>query len=167
ETRRGIEQHMMLATNLDGYILQVVLAGHNENGLKALESSFQHLVFFPPSQARQNAGADAQEYEGPAISAHRLAMLQADPPAKRIDPGNVRGDLYTNDGLGFTYRMPSGWVLESEGALQPALERSRPKTDAVESFLDGTDPNSERTERQLMKACGRTLFSAWARRPGP
>ncbi len=167
ETRRGIEQHMLLATNFDGYVLQVLLAGHNESVLKAMESSFQHLVFFPPSEARHQAGADAQEYEGPAISAHRLAMLQADPPAKHIDPGQVEGDVYSNQGLGFTYRIPLGWIREAEGALQPALERSQPAGDTVESFFDGTDPNSGRVERQLMKACRRTLFSAWAKRPRP
>ena len=53
ETRRGIEQHMLLATTLDGYIVQVVLAAHDEKVLKQLESSFEHLVFFAPSELKQ------------------------------------------------------------------------------------------------------------------
>ena len=53
ETRRGIEQHMLAAANLDGYVVLVQLGAHNEKMVKDLESSFQHIVFFAPAQVRQ------------------------------------------------------------------------------------------------------------------
>ena len=165
ETRRGIEQHMLAAANLDGYVVLVQLGAHNENMVKDLESSFQHLVFFAPAQVRQYIAADAQAYEGPAISSHRLAQLEADPPEGHIDPGRLEGRVYRNPALGFSYQVPSGWIVESQGAVLPAIERARAQ-DSWAALLDGGTPNAGAAERQLMKACSRTLFSVWAKRPG-
>ena len=164
ETRRGIEQHMLAAANLDGYVVLVQLGAHNENMVKDLESSFQHLVFFAPAQVRQYIAADAQAYEGPAISSHRLAQLEADPPEGHIDPGKLEGNVYRNPVLGFSYQVPSGWIVESQGAVLPAIERARAQ-DSWAALLDGGTPNAGAAERQLMKACSRTLFSVWAKRP--
>jgi len=158
ETRRGAEQHMALASNLEGYAVLAVLAANNEKTVKELELSFQHVTFIAPANVREFAGADAKEYEGPALSSHRLAQLQADPPASHIDAGEVLGNVYKNQGLGFSYPIPPGWTLEAEGAVQPAIERSRKR--------DSEDPWMGAGERELMKACSRTLFSALAKRPG-
>jgi hypothetical protein len=158
ETRRGADQHMALAANLEGYAVLTVLAANDEKTVKELESSFQRVTFVAPAKVREFAGSDAKEYEGPALSSHRLAQLQADPPANHIDTGEFLGSLYKNEGLGFTYRIPSGWTLEAEGAVQQAIERSRKSS--YENPWMGTG------ERALMKACSRTLFSALAKRPG-
>src|SRR5271166_5357042 len=158
ETRRGADRHMTLASNLEGYVVVAVLGANNEKTVKELESSFQHVTFIAPAKVREYAGADAWEYEGPAISSHRLAQLQADPPANHIDAGKLAGNVYENQSLGFRYRIQPGWILESEGAVQPAIERSR-KRDYEQPWM-GTG------ERELMKVCNRTLFSAWAKHPG-
>jgi hypothetical protein len=165
ETRRGIDQHMLATANLDGYVVLVQLEAHAEKMVKDLESSFQHLVFFAPAQVRQYIAADAQAYEGPAISSHRLAQLEVDPPERHIDPGKIEGGVYRNPALGFTYQVPSGWIIESHGAVLPAIERAR-ATDSLAAMLDGGNRNAGAAERQLMKACSRTLFSVWAKRPG-
>jgi hypothetical protein len=158
ETRRGGDQHMALATNLEGYAVLAVVAAGEEKTLKQLEASFQHLTFIPPAKSREYAGADAEEYEGPAISLHRLAHFQADPPANHIDAGKFSGNLYENESLGFTYRIPAGWTLQPEGAVQPAIERSRQRN------LD--DPWLGPDERELLKVCNRNLFSARAKPAG-
>lgn len=159
ETRRGVEQHMLLATTLDGYIVRVVLASHDERMLKQLESSFQHIVFFPPAELRQHLDASAHAYDGPTISSHRLASLQSDPPINHLDPGKISGDFYENAALAFNYRIPQGWILEAEGAVQPAVERDRVRQNYGRPSLGAN-------ERRLLEACSRTLFSAWAKRPG-
>ncbi len=164
ETRRGIDQHMLAAANLDGYVVLVELGAHNEKMVKELESCFQHVVFFAPQQVRQYIAADAQPYEGPAISSHRLAQLKADPPESHIDPGKLEDRVYRNAALGFSYQLPPGWFVEPQGAVLPAIERAR----ATGSWaaLDGGTPSAGSAERQLVKACSRTLFSVWAKRAG-
>ena len=159
ETRRGIEQHVMLATTLDGYILQVVLAAHDEKVVHKLEASFRQIEFFPSADLRQHMATGAQAYDGPATSTHRMAALEGDPPANHIDPGRIRGDFYENAALGFSYRIPQGWTLEAEGAVQPAVERDRTRQNFGQ-------PRISRNERRLMDLCSKTLFSAWAKRPG-
>ena len=166
ETRRGIDQHMRAAANLDGYVVIVQLSAHDEKMVKDLESSFQQVVFFAPGQLRQYLTADAQAYEGPAVSGHRLAQLEADPPEKHIDPGKLEGGVYRNPALGFSYQVPPGWIVEAEGAVLPAIERAR-ANETWAGLLDGENPNNGAAERQLMQACSRTLFSVWAKRPGP
>lgn len=160
ETRRGIDQLVTMATNLNGHVLIVLLGSRSDKVLKELQYYFQQIVFFPPSQARHQAGADAQPYEGPAISTHRLAQLKADPPAKHIDPGAVRSGFYENRSLGFSYRIPENWTLEDEGAVEPALERVHQRSDPFDP------PGAGRAEHELAQVCERTLFSAWAERPG-
>jgi hypothetical protein len=158
ETRRGIEQHMVLATTMGEYIVRVMLAAHDEKVVKRLETSFEHVVFFAPADAPQYRDAEAKPYDGPSISSHRLAVLENDPPAKHIDRGNLSGDFYENSMLGFSYRVPQGWSIEPEGAVQAAVDRDRVKQDMGR-------PRMGRMERQLVDACSRTLFSAWAKRP--
>lgn len=159
ETRRGLDQHVLLATTSGDYILRVLLAAHDEKTVKRLEFSFEHLVFFPPAELRQHLASDARPYDGPAISSHQLAVLEADPPANHIDPGTIRGDFYENSAIGFSYRIPQGWTLEEHGAVEPAIERDRTQ----ENF---GRPRMGRTEYRLLEACSRTLFSAWTKRPG-
>ncbi len=159
ETRRGIEQHMLLATSVGDYIVRVVLASHDEKTLKQLEVSFEHVVFFAPATRRQYVSADEKAYDGPSISSHRLALLESDPPAGHIEPGKINGDFYENATLGFSYRIPQGWLIESQGGVQPAVEQYRER-------VNFGRPRMGRAERALVDACSRTLFSAWAKRPG-
>jgi len=158
ETRRGGDQHMALATDLEGYTVLAVVAAGDEKTVKQLEASLQHLNFIPPARAREFAGTDAQEYEGPAISSHRLAEFEADPPAHHIDAGRFSGNLYENRTLGFAYRIQAGWTLHPEGAVQPAIERSRRR--------NYDEPWLGPGERELLKVCNRNLFSAWAKPAG-
>jgi hypothetical protein len=158
ETRRGIEQHMLLAFTMGDYIVRVVLAAHDEKLLKRMEDAFRHIEFFAPASAREHLTADAKPYDGPTVSSHRLAVLEEDPPSTHIDAGNINGDFYENAMLGFSYRIPQGWSIEPNGAVQSAVESYRAKQDLGR-------PRMGRVERRLVDACSRTLFSAWAKRP--
>ena len=80
------------------------------------------------------------------------------PPSSHLDPGKIRGDFDENTDLGFSYRIPQGWTLEAKGAVAPAVERSRTR----ENF---GRPRMGPTERKLVEACSRTLFSAWGNGP--
>jgi hypothetical protein len=165
ETRRGIDQHMLVATDVNGYVLIMQLGAHDSRIVKELESSFQQLVFFAPAQVKQYVKSDAQAYEGPAISSHRLAQLEADPPEGHINLGKFEGNVYHNTALGLTYQVPPGWITEAQGAVLPAIERARAKDPDVELFDLGSTATGA-AERKLMKLCSRTLFSLWQSKPG-
>ena len=165
-TRRGIDEHVLLATDLDGYVLHVVLSAHDEKLLKQLEISFTAITFFDPSQARQYAGASAKPYEGPALSAHRLAMMKADPPASHINAGKVAGNEYENAEIGLSYTLPAGWLIGTQPAVEAAVERSKVQSSLDIDGMGASRPWMGAAERELVKACKRILFSAWKERPG-
>jgi hypothetical protein len=157
ETRRGADQHMALATELNGYILVALLKANDPRMVKTLVAQFNQLEFFPPQEAARRAGPDAVAYDGPAISAHRLSELKANSPAEHMDPGKVDGDVYRNAQLGMLYEFPKGWSVQPQGAIEPAVIRYHEK-------ITG-EPLLGPRERAAVKACRRTLISLWRTKP--
>jgi hypothetical protein len=158
ETRKGVEQHEELTTELNGYVLQVVLEANDAQMVKALISAFYRLKFFSPQDASKYAGPEAVAYEGPAVSSQRLRELKASPPVDKIDPGKVQGNVYRNAQIGLMYEFPKGWSLQPQGAIEPAVVHYREKVTG--------EPVMGPRERDVVKACRRTLLSAWKTRPG-
>ncbi len=157
ETRRGIDQHAIYATDLDGYVLRFVTAGRDPKLLQQLESAVQHMRFFPPQSINDYLGVGAEPYEGPAIPIQVLNQLKSDPPAKKLDVGKVVGNTYENAALGFGYELPKGWHVGTEAAVIPAVERSREQNTG--------QPAMSPDQLLLRKACERTLVSAWRKVP--
>jgi hypothetical protein len=158
ETRKGVEQHQELATELDGYVLQVILEANAPQMLKALSAAFSRLKFFLPQEARQRAGPEAVAYQGPAVSPQRLRELKAAPPAEGMDAGKIQGNVYRNAQIGLRYEFPKGWSIQPQGAIEPAITRYREKVTG--------EPVMGPREREVVRACRRTLFSAWKTMPG-
>lgn len=158
ETRKGVDQHMELATETNGYVLLVSLTGNDPAVVKDLSSAFYHLSFFPSQEARQHAGADASPYDGPALSSQQLHAIKAAAPAEHMDPGNIEGNIYRNAQIGMKYEFPKGWSVQPQGAIEPAVERYREKVSG--------EPLMGPRERDAVKACRRTLLSAWRTKPG-
>ncbi len=158
ETRKGVTQHVELATELNGYVLLIVLQANDASMVKNLTNAFYRTQFFPPQEAKQHAGPEAVAYEGPAISSQRLRELKAAPPAASMDPGQIDGSVYRNAQIGFRYEFPKGWNIEPKGAVEPAVERYRAKVE--------DEPVIGPRERDVVKACRRTLLSAWKTKPG-
>ena len=158
ETRKGIAQHEEFATDLSGYVLQVVLEANDAQMVKQLTTAFSRLIFFPPQEAQEHAGSGALAYEGPAVSSQRLRELRATPPAERMDPGRIDGNLYFNQEIGMRFELPKGWSIQPQGAVEPAVLRYREKVSG--------EPLMGPRERDVVKACRKTLFSAWKTKPG-
>jgi len=116
ETRRGIEQHFLLATTSGDYILRIFLAAHDDRTLKQLESSFEHVVFFAPADLHRYVMLPRSLTMGlPSLPS--AGALEADPPPS----ASIRQDqwrLLRERGHRFSYRIPQGWTLEAEGAVQ-------------------------------------------------
>ena len=157
ETRKGIDQHQELATELNGYVLLMVVQASDAQMLKDLIAACSRLKFFNPQEAAQRAGPEALAYEGPAVSAQHLRELRASPPAERMDPGKIEGNVYRNAELGLRYEFPKGWSIQPRGAVEPAVLRYREKVSG--------EPLMGPRERDVVKACSRVLFSAWKTKP--
>ncbi len=157
ETRRGIDQHAVYATDLDGYALRFVVAGRDPKLLQQLEAAVTHMRFFPPESIGDYAGVGAEPYNGPAIPYRVIQQLKSDPPARKLDSGRVSGNVYENAAIGFGYELPKNWHYGTEAAVMPAVEQSR-----AQNFNRPAVASSEHT---LLKACERTLVSAWRKTP--
>lgn len=157
ECRRGVEQHMELAAQVNGYILFVILKANDPGMVKDLVSAFYRLKFFPPDEAQRHAGPGSVAYQGPAISSQHLREVKADAPADHMDPGKIEGNTYRNSQIGMLYEFPKGWYIESEGAIEPAVIRYHEKVTG-EHILGPR-------ERAVVKACRRTLISLWRTKP--
>jgi hypothetical protein len=157
ETRRGIDQHAIYATDLDGYVLRFVTAGRDAKLLQQLQAAITHMRFFAPEAIGDYAGVGAQPYNGPAIPSHLIEQLKSDPPARKLANGEVSGNLYQNYTLGFGYELPKGWHYGTEAAIMPAVERSREHNYG--------NPAVSPSQRALLTACERTLVSAWRKMP--
>jgi hypothetical protein len=157
ETRRGIDEHAVYATDLDGYVVQIFTACRDPKLLQQLQSVVTHMRFFAPSAIAEFAGVGAEAYQGPAIPSYLLAQLKADPPAEKIEPGKVFGNIYQNRQLGFQYELPEGWRFGSQAAVMPALQRNRQQSAGASAI--GPD------EQLVLHSCERTLVSAWRKTP--
>lgn len=157
ETRRGIDQHVVLAAEMDGYVLSANLQARDPKMVRELMAAFSRMEFFPPKEAKERAGAQAKLYQGPAISAQHLREVREATPGQHIDPGKVKGRVYTNDQIGMTYEFPAGWHVEPDGAVEPSVERYREKVLG--------EPLLGPREKAVVKACRRTLLSVWRSKP--
>ena len=157
ECRHGVEQHMELAAEANGYILFVILKANDPGMVKGLASAFYHLKFFPPGEAQRHAGPGSIAYQGPAISSQHLREVKADAPADHMDPGKIEGNTYRNSQIGMRYEFPKGWNIEPQGAIEPAVLRYREKVTG--------EPILGPRERAVVKACRRTLISLWRTKP--
>ncbi|MBV8456683.1 MAG: hypothetical protein JO122_08730 [Acetobacteraceae bacterium] len=157
ETRRGIDQHAIYATDLDGYVLRFIAAGRDAKMVQQLEAAVSHMRFFPPESVADYIGVGAKPYNGPAIPYHIIEQLKSDPPARKLGSGSVSGNVYENSALGFGYELPKNWHYGTEAAVMPAVEHSR-----EQSY---ERPAISPSQRALLKACEKTLVSAWRKMP--
>ncbi len=158
ETRKGAEQHAVLAAQMGGYVLQVDLRSHNADVLHQLFVAFSRTEFFPPSEAQKRAGPQAAVYQGPAISEQHLRAVRESKPADHIAAGKIEGGSYINSQIGLCFEFPQGWNVEPEGEVEPAVEHYREKVSG--------EPLLGPRERAVVKACRKTLISVWRTRPG-
>ncbi len=157
ETRKGVAQHEELATDLNGYVLLVVLEANDAQMVKLLASAFSRLRFFPSQEAKKHVDPGALAYDGPAVSSQRLRQLRSTAPAEHMDPGTIDGNVYFNQEIGMRYEFPKGWSIQPQGAVEAAVVRYREKVSG--------EPVMGPRERDVVKACQKYLFSAWKTKP--
>lgn len=117
------------ATVVRGFILLFSTSSFDSRLAANLRQAVETIKFFEPSQARDVAAPGSQPY---LPEAARLRTQSArDVNITQLDSGELRGNVYTNNSLGFSYVFPEGWVhstaaqamQESDsGALFPRSE---------------------------------------------
>ena len=157
EIRKAAEQRAYLAAEIGGYVLHVELRSSNAELLRQMFAAFSKAEFFPPTEASRHAGPQAALYQGPAISELQMQAVRESKPADHIAPGTIQGSSYNNRQIGVTYEFPQGWSIEPQGAIEPAIERYREKVTG--------EPVLGPRERVVVKACRKTLMSAWKTAP--
>jgi hypothetical protein len=87
-----------------------------------LRQAFESIKFFDPSRIQQVADANSQPYL-PAAARLRSESTP-DVNIAELDGGKLRGNLYDNSSLGFSYRFPEDWVRSTLAHLQPPVQTS-------------------------------------------
>ena len=161
ETRRGIEQHVILATTIGDYILEVVVCGARREDGEAPGNLGRAFGVLPAVEPSRN-------------TCWRTASLTMDLRSRRIAWQQLEAE---SAGEADRSRKDQ-WRLLRERDARLQLSRSARlgaeagrrcaagDRDAIASKEDFGRPRIGRSEHILMDACSRTLFSAWAKRSG-
>lgn len=114
------------------------------------------LLICAALSAVAQAQAPAQSSSS-ANLAKKPATSKADPG---LDPGSVSNGLYRNKTLGFTCKIPAGWVLRTD-------EMNAPPDDGTnDAKSDGAKkPDSAAGKAAASSAGGRVLLAAFSRPP--
>jgi len=101
-----------------------------------------------PAAAREEAGADAAPYTGPALPTDLVDQTIAAGPARKIDAGEWKDNTYSNAAVGVTFDVPAGF------RVLPVGEGARVLALAQELSPSGRMPDRR---HDLWLACSRTL----------
>ena len=122
-----------------------------------LQKAMEAMQMFTPktkdavglmAAARQQAGADASPYDGGALPSDLVDESIAAKPGRRIDPGEWKGNHYSNTAVGIRFDAPEGFqVLDVD-------EASRILALAQDLTLGRSLPDRR---HELWRACSRTL----------
>ena len=132
------------ATVSRGFVVLFWMSSYSSRLAADLRQSFEAIKFFEPAQAQKVAGGDALSY---LPEAARLRIESApDVNLSELDPGKLRGNLYVNSSLGFSYQFPEDWVRSTEARLQTTAQSSNA---AAPSSGSGSSTTPDRCLRVL------------------
>lgn len=114
ETSSPYELHhnQLVAFEEKGYIVEIAVSSLDPEYQPKLEKALLSMKFFEPEAALEVAGKDGQPYMGPTIPRQVVESWLSNPPADRVNPGQVSGRIYQNPQLGFTFQIPESWTVK-------------------------------------------------------
>ena len=110
------------ATVARGFVLLFSMSSYSSKLAADLRQAFESIKFVDPSRAQQIADANSQPYL-PAAARLRIDSMP-DVNIAELDGGKLRGNLYVNSSLGFSYQFPEDWLHSTLTDLQPAAQTS-------------------------------------------
>ena len=110
------------ATVTRGFVVLFWMSSYSSKLAADLRQAFESIKFCEPQQAQQMAGGDARPYL-PMAARLRIESMP-DVNIAELDAGSLRGNLYVNSSLGFSYHFPEDWVRSGQAHLQQTSETS-------------------------------------------
>ena len=110
------------ATVARGFVLLFWMSSFNSRSAADLRQAIESIKFFEPSQAKDIAAPGSQPYL-PEVARLRTQST-ADVNLAQLDSGELRGNVYVSNSLGFSYAFPEGWVHSTQAHLQPPMQKS-------------------------------------------
>jgi hypothetical protein len=148
----GKMRTILYATAINGYVLEFQITSFDGRLTKELEQCVEAVQFYEPGKSREMAGADSRPYDPRASQ----SLIRADVPFSnrigQLSMGEVAGETYRNDALGFTYMLPAGWVTNDKAIQDRTME-------AGHQFAFGDSPTAAR-QHTAFQQCARVLLIA-------
>jgi hypothetical protein len=149
KTYAGKVYRYRYATALRGFVIVFMISTQDGRIAEDLRQDVESIKFFDPATAKEVAGPDSHPYVTEAVH-HRLENTPQLDLAQLV-PGKIKGNLYSNDSLGFSYQFPRDWHASDNVGDELLTEKSKSKT-PTNSALN-QDPG-------LVAQCTRVLSSA-------
>jgi hypothetical protein len=110
------------ATVARGFVLLFRISSFNSRSAAELRQAIETIKFFEPSQARDMAAPGSHPY---LPEAARL-RIQSTPDVNvaQLDGGELRGNVYVNNSLGFSYAFPEHWLHSTQPPLRQPMQKS-------------------------------------------
>ncbi|MFL6440305.1 MAG: hypothetical protein ACJ71Q_22220 [Terriglobales bacterium] len=110
------------ATVAKGFVLLFSMSSFNSKLAAELRQAIETIKFFEPSQAKDMAAIGSHPY---LPEAARL-RVQSTPDVNiaQVEGGVLRGNVYVNNSLGFSYAFPEHWVHSTQPPLQQPTQKS-------------------------------------------
>ena len=109
------------ATVSKGFVLLFWISSYNPRLVADLRQAIETIRFFDPVRALEMAGTDSHPY---LPEAARRIQSSSDLDLPELDAGELHGNIYVNQSLGFSYKFPDGWVRSTKSPLQTKTQNS-------------------------------------------
>jgi len=146
----GKMQSATFATAMNGYILLFDIESFDGGLTKHLEHCVESITFFEPGRAEEIAGPGSRPYKPPFSATAGAGSDVASSQVSQLDAGEVLGNTYNNNTLGFAYQFPADWVVNDKATQDRTME-------AGHQFAWGDSPAAAR-EHEELKRCARVLL---------
>jgi hypothetical protein len=110
------------ATTINGYLLKFIIVSFDGKLSEVLQHCIEAAKFFDPAKAQEMAGSDSQAYNPVAPRNPNPLLPPSSSRIGQLSAGVVSGNAYKNDGLGFTYEFPAGWVVNDKAIQDRTIE---------------------------------------------
>ncbi|HVH89450.1 MAG TPA: hypothetical protein VM912_22225, partial [Terriglobales bacterium] len=114
------------ATLAKGFVVLFWMSSFDSRLAANLRQAIETIKFFEPSRSGEMAGLESRPYLPDA--ARLRTQPTPDVNIAQLDAGELRGNVYVNNFLGFSYVFPEDWIRSTQANLQPAMRKPDSET---------------------------------------